>query len=60
MPIGNMSKIESRVDGRGRMTIPEKIKKHLGMSDDDDVWFEIKPNGNVIMGRIEINKKIID
>jgi len=55
-----MSKIEIKVDQKGRMTLPEKIKKHLGMAKDDDVWFEITPNGRVIIGRIEVKKKIID
>lgn len=55
-----MAKIEIRVDPRGRMTLPEEIKKHLGMSKEDDVWFEITPNGRVIVGRIEVNKKVID
>ena len=55
-----MAKIEIKVDPRGRMTLPEKVKKHLGMSEEDDVWFEIAPTGKVIIGRIEVNKKIIE
>lgn len=55
-----MGKIEVKVDARGRLTLPEKVKKHLRIDVDDDAWFEILPDGNVVVGRIEVNKKIID
>ena len=55
-----MGKIEVSLDKRARMTLPEKIKNHLGVEKDDDVWFDIKPNGDVIVGRIEVKKRIVD
>ena len=55
-----MRKIEARLDQRGRLTLPEKIRKHLEMNIDDDVWFDIKTDGNVVVGRIEIKKRVIE
>jgi len=55
-----MGKIEVRLDQRSRMTLPEEIRKHLGLAKNDDVWFDIKQNGEIIVGRIEVKKKIIE
>ena len=55
-----MGKIEVSLDKRARMTLPEEIRKHLGVVQDDDVWFDIKSTGDVIVGRIEVKKRIVD
>lgn len=48
------------VDKRGRMTIPDEFKKYLGLSEDDDVWMEKTKDGKLIIGRVEVKRKIIN
>lgn len=55
-----MGKIEVNLDQRARMTLPEEVRKHLGITKNDDVWFDIKQNGEIVVGRIEVKKKIIE
>ena len=55
-----MGKIEVNLDKKSRMTLPVKIRNHLGLAKDDDVWFDIKRSGEIVVGRIEVKKKIIE
>lgn len=52
-------KIEVKMDERFRLTFPEEVRKELGIEPGDHCWFEVK-NGKVFVGRIQIDKKIID
>jgi len=53
-------KINIRVKSRFRITIPEEIREHLRLSDDDDVWYELIDNNKVVIGRTEVKKRIIE
>ena len=53
-------KIEVQVKEKFRITIPEKIREHLKMKKGDHLWYEITDDNKVIIGKIEVNKKIIE
>ncbi|MBE3122585.1 MAG: hypothetical protein IMZ58_10325 [Thermoplasmata archaeon] len=52
--------IEVPIDKRGRMTLPPEVREHLKLKIEDKLWFKKTGNGKFIMGKIEINKKIIE
>ena len=54
------TKIEIKLKERFRMTIPEKLRNHLGLKEDDSLWYEIDKDGKVRLGKIAVNKRIID
>ena len=53
-------KTEVQVKEKFRITIPEQIREHLKMKKGDHIWYEITNNGKVIIGKIEVNKNIIE
>jgi len=53
-------KTEIQVDARFRLTLPDELKNHLKLKKGDDIWYEITRDGKIIIGRIEVNKKIIE
>ena len=53
------NKIETQMDNRFRLTLPVEIREHLNIKEGDDLWFENK-NGEIVVGRVEVHKKIIE
>jgi len=52
--------IEVQIDKRGRLTLPPEVRKYLKLKIGDELWFKKTETGKIIMGKIEINKKIIE
>ena len=53
--------VEVKIDERGRMTLPPEIRECLKLKIGDQLWIKPTENGKkVIMGKIEVNKKIIE
>lgn len=53
-------KIEIQLKEKFRITIPEELRNHLKIKKGDHLWYEITKDNKVIIGRIEVNKKIIE
>ena len=58
--MGMSTKTEVQVKEKFRITIPERIREHLKMKKGDHLWYEITNNGKVTIGKIEVNKNIIE
>jgi len=54
------NKIEAQMDNRYRLTLPEEIREHLKIKEGDDLWFEQVNDGKIVIGRVEVSKKIIE
>lgn len=52
--------IEVQIDKRGRVTLPPEVRKHLKLKVGDELWFRKTENGKLFMGKIEVNKKVIE
>ena len=52
--------IEVQIDGRGRLTLPPEVREHLKLKVGDELWFKKGENGKIIVGKIEVNKKVIE
>lgn len=46
-----MSNTSFRITRKGQVTLPKNIRDHLGVREGDDVWFQIAPDGRVIVRR---------
>ena len=53
-------KIEVYIDKKGRVTFPKKIREHLKLDDQDDVWIELAPNNKLIIGRVKVKREIVE
>lgn len=46
-----MSNTGYRITKKGQVTLPKAIREHLGVREGDEVWFEIRPDGQVVVRR---------
>ncbi|MFN7055759.1 AbrB/MazE/SpoVT family DNA-binding domain-containing protein [Hyphomonas sp.] len=46
-----MSNTEYRITKKGQVTLPKAIREHLGVREGDEVWFEIRADGQVVVRR---------
>jgi AbrB family looped-hinge helix DNA binding protein len=53
-------KIELYIDKNGRLTLPKKIRDHLELEDQDDVWIELSPEHKLTIGRVKVKREIVE
>ena len=51
---------ESTLTDRYQTTVPEPVRKALGLSKRDKICYTIQPDGKVLISRVEQNDPIID
>lgn len=51
---------ESTLTDRYQTTVPEPVRKVLGLSKRDKICYTIQPDGKVLISRVEQNDPIID
>ena len=53
-------KTNIKLNSRFRLTIPDDLKNHLKLVEDDDIWYELIKDNKAIIGRTQVKKMIIE
>jgi len=55
-----MVKVRVPFDKRGRLTLPKEFKDHLQLDEEDDIWIEKTKDGKLVIGRVKVQREIVD